>query len=348
MKTSLVLALALLANSAAILTAEDLAPLPSPMSNNAVTAVKVGGTTLVYSFMGLGSERSWNSVSNAAYALNLKYNKWTTIRSAPGSGRLGASAASARQQIFLIGGFVPDQSGLQAIVPDLSVYDPVGLRWYRAPDLPTAVRDAVVGVAHDRYIYVVGGWAKGGPTNAVQVYDVEAQHWLEATPLPGSPVFGHAGTIVGDSIIYVDGAKKNTAGGKPAYMLSDECWIGKLNKHDPKKIQWTKLPSHPGSPGYRIASGGSDHDMKAYFAGGGNAVYDYSGVGSDGKPAEPLSQVFAFNLRNNGWEMISDKVANPTMDHHALIVTGDGLLIIGGMAAGPKVVANTAVLPKAR
>src|SRR5881275_1363511 len=45
-KRSLFLALSLLANSAAILAAEDLAPLPSPMSNNAVTAVKVVPPTL--------------------------------------------------------------------------------------------------------------------------------------------------------------------------------------------------------------------------------------------------------------------------------------------------------------
>jgi N-acetylneuraminic acid mutarotase len=182
MHRSFFLALALLIATAGVL-AEDLAPLPSPLSNNAVTAVKVKGTTLVYSFMGLGPERTSGSVSNVGYALNLKYNKWTTIRSAPGSGRLGTVAESAREQVFLIGGFVPDRSGMQAIVADLSIYDPVGLRWYRGPDLPTPVRDAVVGSSHDRYIYVIGGLAKGGPTNAVQVYDVEDQHCLD-TPEP--------------------------------------------------------------------------------------------------------------------------------------------------------------------
>jgi N-acetylneuraminic acid mutarotase len=304
--------------SVLLLGAEDLPALPAPVSNNAVTAVRVGGTTLIYSFMGIGPDLKWNSVTNASYALNLKYEKWTTVRAAPGPGRLGAVAASAQQQVFLIGGFVPDQSGLQAIIPDLAIYDPIGLRWYRGPDLPAPVRDAVAGVAKDRYIYVVGGLTKNGPTNAVQIYDVQDQHWLEGTPFPGTPVFGHAGTVVDDAIIYVDGVKKNSPGSKPAYVLSDECWIGRLDKHDPKKIQWNKLAPHPGAPGYRIAGGGSDRDSRAYFAGGSHTIYDYDGVGFDGQPAEPLPQVFAFNLRSNAWEMISTKVANPTMDHRGL------------------------------
>lgn len=325
---------------------EDLAPIPSPVSNNAVISIRVGGTNLVYSFAGLGPEMKWNSVTNASYALNLKYNKWTTVRSAPGSGRLGAVAAGAQGQVFLIGGFVPDQSGLEAILPDLAVYDPIGLRWYRGPDLPVPVRDAVAGVYRDRYIYVIGGLAGQGPSNTIQIYDVVDQHWIQAPPFPGTPVFGHAGAVIGDILIYVDGAKKNSAG-KPAFVTSDECWMGKIDKHDPKKIQWSKLPPHPGTAAYRSAGGGSERDSKAYFAGGSTAIYDFKGSGLDGKPAEPLAQAFAYNLRSNSWETISEKVANPTMDHRGLIATGDGLIVLGGMAAGPKVVADTVVLPKA-
>jgi N-acetylneuraminic acid mutarotase len=347
MKKLFLLALAPVLVVAAAPSVQELAPVPSPVSNNAVTAVNINRQILIYSFMGLGPERTWNSVSNAAYALNLKYNKWTTIRSGPGSGRLGAVAASAQDQVFLIGGFVPDQSGLQAVVPDLSIYDPIGLRWYRGPDLPIPVRDAVAGVFRDRYIYVVGGLARTGPTNEVQVYDVLAQHWLRATPYPGEPVFGHAGTVVGDAIIYVDGAKKNAAGNKPGYVASDECWLGKIDHKDPKKIQWSKLPPHPGSARYRIAAGGSDKDVKAYFAGGSDAIYDYSGIGLDGKPAEPSAEVFAFNLRNNSWEPMQN-APNPTMDHRGLVATPDGLILVGGMASGPKVVANTTVLPKGK
>src|SRR6266568_3733099 len=82
---------------------------------------------LVHSLMGLGQQKNWSSVTNAAYALNVKYDKWTVIRPAPGSGRLGTVAVGAADQIFLFGGFVLDPSGLEQIIADLSIYDPVGL-----------------------------------------------------------------------------------------------------------------------------------------------------------------------------------------------------------------------------
>ena len=149
---------AILAALGSAVAQSDLQPLPVPVTNNAVVAVKVSGQTLVYSFMGLGTSKDPDAVKNTAYALNLRYNKWTTIRSVQGTGRLAASAVAVTEQVFVIGGFVPDKSGLQAVVADVSVYDPVGLRWYRGPDLPTAVRDAASGEYRERYIYVVGGF----------------------------------------------------------------------------------------------------------------------------------------------------------------------------------------------
>lgn len=327
------------------LRAEDIAPLPAPITNNAVASVHVEGQDLVYSLMGLGADKAWDSITNSVNALNVKYNKWTAVRAVPGSGRLGASAVSARDQIFVLGGFVPDKSGMQAIVGDVAVYDPIGLHWYRAPDLLTPVRDAVVGVYRDRYIYVVGGFSPKGPTNEVQMYDVEAHNWKQATASPGAPAFGSAGAVVEDAIIYVDGAMRGAAGSKPGYVASSECWIGKIDHKHPEKIAWNKLPAHPGEARYRIAAGGSDKDKRAYFAGGSAGIYDYSGVGVDGQPAEPSPVVFDFNLRSNAWETIPTN-APASMDHRGLIVTSDGLMIIGGMEKDQKVSAAVTLLPK--
>ena len=60
----LILALALNVTSA-LAAEEQLQPLPIPVSNNAVVGIKVNGQLLVYSMMGLGSKKSWNSVTSA-------------------------------------------------------------------------------------------------------------------------------------------------------------------------------------------------------------------------------------------------------------------------------------------
>ncbi len=328
--------------------ADELQPLPAPLSNNAVTGIRVNGQVLVYSFMGIGPQKTWQSVTNAAYALNLKYDKWTTVKPVPGSGRLGAVAAGVKEQVFVMGGYVPDPNGGQVIVSDVSIYEPIALRWYRGADLPTPVRDAVAGTYRDRFVYVIGGFAKTGPTSQVQVYDTETDHWVEGTPVPGTPVFGHAGAVVNDSIVYVDGAKKNTGSEGAKFGTADECWIGKIDRKDPKKIQWSKLPVHPGPARYRIAAGGSEKDQRVYFVGGTDAVYDFNGIGLDGKPAEPSPVVFSFSLKSRAWETIQGNALQAGMDHRGLVVTADGLIIAGGMAKGQQVIANVAVLPKGK
>lgn len=337
-----------LAGLGAVQAQENLEPLPVPLTNNAVVALKVAGHTLVYSFMGLDQSKKPEGVKNSAYALNLKYNKWTLIRSVQGSGRLGAVAAAVGQEIFVIGGFVPDKIGLQAIVQDVSVYSPLALRWYRGPDLLTPVRDAMAADYRDRYIFVVGGFSKSGPTNDVQLYDTATKEWSKATPYPGPAVFGHSGTVVGNTIIYVDGAKASGATTGPRYVASDECWMGKIDRKDPKKITWTKLPAHPGTARYRIAAGRGEKDGKAYFAGGTDLIYDYTGTGLDGKGAEPSPMVFDYNTRRDAWETILDNDPNPTMDHHGMAVTSDGLIVVGGMAKGQKVTAAVRVMPKGK
>ena len=55
-------------------------------------------------------------------------------------------------------------------------------------------------------------------------------------------VWSCAGGIADETIVYVDGAKKEGTG----YAISDECWMGKIDKKDPNKIEWSKLPPHPG------------------------------------------------------------------------------------------------------
>jgi N-acetylneuraminic acid mutarotase len=322
-------------------------PLPAAVSNNAVTLLKLRKETFVYSLMGIGSKKTWDAITNMAYALDLAGEQWAPINPVPGTaGRIAASAAGAQEHVYLIGGYVVDAQGEEHTLSDVNVYDPPTGRWYRGEDTPVAVDDAVIGVYRDRYIYLVSGWSKTQSVKNVQVYDAVKNVWQQATPIPGTGVFGHAGALVDDTIVYIDGAYANPAGTKPKYIASDECWMGKIDHHDISKIQWTKLPGHPGTARYRIAGGGSEKDQKIYFTGGTDNPYNYNGVGYDGRPAEPSAVTFAFNLRSSKWETISDNTPTPTMDHRGVIALPRGLLVIGGMEAGQQVTNKVVLLPK--
>jgi N-acetylneuraminic acid mutarotase len=322
-------------------------PLPDPVSNNAVAELRVHWQLLLYSFMGMGAKKTGDAITNTAFSLETSEGNWSAIHSVPGTaGRIGAMAAGLRDQLYLFGGYVVDAQGGEMVVPDVGAYQPSHDRWFRMADLPKPVADSVIGVYRDRYVYLTGGRASAGVVNNVQVYDVEKDKWEQATPIPGPAVFGHAGGLVGETIVYVDGARENPSGGNPKYVASDECWMGKIDHHDRTKIEWTKLPAHPGTARYRIAGGGSETDQKIYFAGGTDNPYDYSGIGFDGKPAEPSPVTFDFNLRTKKWETINDNTPDPTMDHRGLLVTHEGLVLIGGMEKGQKVTARVTLLSK--
>ncbi len=336
---------------AAFLAAESepkIEPLPVPLSNSAVASVKVDGRPLVYVLMGLGADKAWNAVSSSAYGMNTDYGGWKEARPVPGAiGRFGAAAVGANAQVFLIGGFVADAQGRESAVSSMEIYDPVNKKWYRGPDVPMPVADSVAGVYRDRYIYLVGGWSAGEPVRAVQIYDLEKQIWLKSAAIPGEPVFGHAGAIVGDTIIYVDGARKNPDGDQPAYLPSHDCWMGHIDHKNPGHIEWKKLPDHPGTARFHIAAGGwnQDKDEMVYFSGGSERLYDFKGLGDDGKPVEPSPLTFAYNLRADKWESIIENTPNPALDSRYILVTPQRLVTFGGMEKG-EVTARVNQMPK--
>jgi N-acetylneuraminic acid mutarotase len=336
----------LLALCAVLLLAADeprIPPMPAAVSSNAVASLK-GGMQL-FSLMGVGPRKTWDDITNQVYVLHLSSGRWSDGKPVPGvAGRLAASAIGARGQVFLFGGYVVDSKGGEITVSDVNSYVPEGQRWYRAADIPVPVDSAVIGVNRDRYIYLVGGRSKSAPVNNVQVYDAEKDSWSQATPLPGTPVFGHAGGLVDDTIVYIDGAMKNAAIGAP-YVVSEEGWMGKIDHKDPNKIEWSKIPPHPGPAHFRIVAGPSDNH-RIYFSGGSANPHDFKGLGNDGKPAEVSPVTFAFNLHGNRWETISENTWDPRMDTQGILVTPLGSLLLGGMAKNQAVTARVAVLPK--
>jgi N-acetylneuraminic acid mutarotase len=331
-----------------------LNPLPAAVSNNAVAMSHDEGRGKIFSFMGIGPKKTWDAITNSAYEMDPETGKWTEVRPVPGTaGRVAASAVAIHDQVFIFGGYIVDAQGGETTVSDLNVFVPVENRYYRGKDIPVPVDDAVAGLYRDRYIFLIGGWSttRNDAVRDVQIYDTDKDVWLKGAPIPGTPVFGHAGAIVGDAIVYVDGAYKNPNGTSPKYVASSECWMGKIpSKGDITKIEWTKLPGHPGNARYRIAAGTGSWEKKAgriYFSGGTDNPYNYNGIGYNGQPAEPSPVTFAWNAHSGAWETVNENTPEPTMDHRGMLVTRRGLIIVGGMEKGQQVTAKVTVVKPA-
>ena len=319
--------------------------MPAAVSSNAVASLK-GGFEL-FSMMGVGPKKAWDDVTNQVYIMTLGHTgKWHEGRPVPGvAGRLNAAAAGAKGLIVLMGGFVADKQGDDVTVPDVNIYEPGARRWSRGLDIPVPVDSAVVGATHDRFVYLIGGRSSSGPVNNVQVYDVEKDTWIQATPFPGTPVFGLAGGVVAETIVIVDGAKPGTAGG-PRYLASDECWLGKIDKKDPGKIEWSKLPPHPGAARFGIAAGGDDRDHRIYFSGGTATPHDYKGIAYDGKPAEVSPVTFSYDVHAHHWETVTETTFDARADGRGLLETLLGPVVLGGIAGNQAVTARVTLFPK--
>ncbi len=316
-------------------------PMPDAVTDNAVASLRNG--IEVYSLMGMGTKKTWDSITNKMFILRLSSGKWVEGKPVTGvAGRLGASAVGAKGQVFVFGGYVVDGQGNELTVGDVNSYLPEDHRWYRAADIPMPVDSAVIGVTHDRYVYLVGGRSKNGPVNNVQVYDIEKNAWSRATAFPGTPVFGHAGGIADETIVYVDGAKKEGTG----YVASDECWMGKIDKKDPNKIEWSKLPAHPGPGRFGIVASGWDREHRVMFTGGTLAPHDFKGMGTDGKPAELSPVTFVYQLHGNRWETITEDTFDVRADTRGIVFTPLGPFVLGGTLKNSAVSARVLVLPK--
>jgi N-acetylneuraminic acid mutarotase len=325
-----------------------LPSLPVAVTGNAVAALRSHGTTLLFSLMGMGAKKTWDAVTNDAFYLDPDWDKWYPLKSVPGTaGRIDASAIAARGNLFLFGGIVVDQQNHGMVVHDVNTYSPSTQTWMRGSDVPVAVANFAIGAYRDRYIYLIGGRTNNNVVSNVQIYDAEKSQWFDGTSLPGEAVFGHAGAILDDIIIVVDGAYKNTAAAGPPYIPTDQCWMGKIDRHDFAKIEWTKLPPHPGSARFGIAAGASEKDRKIYFSGGTNNPDGDTGIGFDGKPAEPSTVTFAWNLRANKWEVVNDATPNPAMNNHGLVVMPDALALAGGLDKHQTATRRVSLLPLA-
>lgn len=311
--------------------------LPEPISNNAV-AVAVGpdGPTL-YSFNGLKVGKSWKDTSTAAYACVLATEICKIIASVPvPEGRLASAAVPVAGKIYIFGGYTVAANGDEVSTPEVFAFDPATGRYEQKADMPTPVDDAVAVPYQNRFIYLISGWYDEGNVSTVQLFDTQTGAWTEATPFPGTPVFGHAGGISGNSIIVSDGVATVLAEGKRKFVPAKLSWRGDIDPKSPTQITWRGVDAHAGSAKYRMAAVGDEAGHRVIFAGGGDNPYNYDGIGYDGVPATPSGGFFAYDLKKDRWIELG-RLAEPSMDHRGLAKAGQDYYILGGMDEEQKV-----------
>ena len=336
------------ASIAQSLCASRLPSLPEAVANNAVTSVDHGdGTSSLLSFMGLTGP-TFADITPATYRLDLPGGDWTRVADSPllrNLPKIAANAITVGNQVYLQGGYTVRR--INEVTEDRFFrYDLENDEFIELAPTPVPVDDTVTGVFQDRYIYLVSGW--NGPINnntlSVQFYDTQTDTWELATDLPGphTGLFGHSGTIIGDRIVVFDGTR--TDGG---FNISDAVMVGQIDPEgtgDLTNIAWETLAAHPGDPTYRAAvSPGAALDGSLLLLGGTDNPYNFSGIGYNGLPSDPLDQALLFDPVSQEWtpvEIEGDVLA--TMDHRGLVAVDGGFATIGGMT-GPGIVTDEVV-----
>jgi hypothetical protein len=317
---------------------KQTAALPMPVSNNAVTTVTKQNRQYVVSFAGLGAGRGPDDTLAVTLVLNSVSGEWRESTALPGrQGRLAATAASVDGVAYVFGGYTVAEDGSEISTPWVHAFDPATEEFSSRKDMPVPVDDAVSVTYRDRYIYLISGWHDLGNVNLTQRYDTKTDTWVQATPIPGTALFGHAGGIVGNRIVYCDGvAVRPATNSRREFVASDECFLGIIDEKDNRKIDWRRLDPHPGLPRYRMASAGSASLNAVLFIGGSENPYNYDGIGYNGEPSEPASNALFFDMETLTWQVLPLSNA-PTMDHRGLVPFGDRWLTVGGMLANQKV-----------
>ena len=318
--------------SAQAITTESLPALNQAVSNNAVTLVSTNNGIYLYSFLGLRSGKSWQDISSGAAVLEPGEKEWTELSPVAGeSGRLAASAVSVGGAAWLFGGYTVAVDGSEKSIAGVYRIRPGESDSQWVTDMPVPVEDAVLLAYQDRYIYLVSGWHDLGNVNLVQVLDSRTMQWSQATPWPGAPVFGHSGGISAAQMLVCDGVRiQYPADDSPRKFLpSNECWMGKIDGENHRRIHWQSIPAHPGVARYRMAVTGDDKN-RVVFAGGASNPYNFNGIGYNGVAADGEASVFSYSFSSGDWQQHGN-LPTATMDHRGLPYAHGWYYMIGGM-----------------
>ena len=329
---------ALLASGLGLQRSSSLPALPEAVTNNAVAAVKAGRREYLVSFNGLGEAKTHADALASTWIYDSRSREWAEADPVPGDvGRLASVAAAADGLVYVFGGYTVAGDGSEVSTPWTHAFDPRKRRFEERAPMPVPVDDAVAVTFDDRYVYLVSGWHELGNVNLVQRYDTRKDTWVQATPIPGPAVFGHAGGIVGDTIVYCDGVAVEVHDDRPRdFVAVPDCYLGIIDNEDGRRIDWRSVDYHPGLPRYRMAAAGVAAVNGVLFVGGSENPYNYNGMGYNGQPSEPAGGALLFDIDTLSWRVLGFE-GEATMDHRGLVPFAGQWLTVGGMASDQRV-----------
>lgn len=181
--------------------------------------------------------------------------------------------------LYVFGGKLDDfRRGLTTT--DSWRYDVRGRQWESLPPMPTARSAAGVAVIDDR-IYVVGGYARNVPQEAVQSFDPRTRTWREHAPIPTPR--DHLGVAAHHGKLYAFGGRGTPLRGLDA-----------LERFDPATNRWTRLPKGPYAP----AGFSFEATPAGLIAAGGENLREHELFGS----------VWAYRPKTGGWHRLPSMV----------------------------------------
>jgi N-acetylneuraminic acid mutarotase len=323
-------------------TAIEIPQLPEATSNQVVLTTTVRNKTYITSFTGIGSNKNQAAIHNKVWQITLGDSSWQNVTAVPAArsnnGRIGMTGVALEQNFYLFGGYSVATDGKEVTQPDSYRYSPVSGIYSKLPDVPVPVDDSVALAYAGRYIYLISGWHNDGNVNLVQMFDTFSQRWSQATPFTGTPVFGHAAAIHQGVMIVCDGVSTQwSAKGERSYQPVAACYRGDIDTKVPEKIRWQAIAHPSGKSRYRQAALaiGQGTDAEFIFVGGTETPYNFNGIGYDGSPAEPATEIWRYSLAKNEWRKSQSAIG--VMDLRNLILLDKQIYSLGGMQTGQKV-----------
>lgn len=316
--------------------------LPEPVSNNAVSHGTINNKNHIFSFCGIDETKEPAGIHLKSFFYNADSEQWLTLPPVvdPNGGKIAASASTVKNKIYIIGGYHVASDFTEISSNKVHVFNPETLSFEEdGADIPVAIDDQVQVVWRDSLIFVITGWSNTTNVVDVQIYNPSIDTWSVGTPVPDEgnfKVFGANGTIIGDTIYYLGGAKITSAFAAARHLRK-----GVINPSDPTQIAWSG-ETNLDAIAYRPAS--FNYENQAYWIGGSERTYNFDGLAyNNGNPVDPVDKIIRYNPSWPLTQVHQTFTQIPSiMDLRGSAQYSDTeFAIAGGMVSGPEVTDQT-------